>query len=724
MEARQTSTITIYQNVELDDTYSDLVDFPSDQAFQQWLDTHAHIQMNNSAYQRLDKPIKWDQTLASFNDTINFNYVKIENTDDVNHLYKVYYGFITNFEYINDGLTYIYFSIDDWNTYRWQVSLNKAFIERGFIKELTDDGKDFTTAFKGVMNNPEDIGGDGCNLMNDYGRIFFNYDFGANRWTDDQTVRYIVFTCQPKNPQTDGGSFLASYSQYDYYVLPYCGVDDIVYNVNVNGQNVNPSGGQQVNTVFQKLASDSDLVGTSSLVVDCKVFDYIGLNFDINQKAHTLTLKTKNNALQIKSDKNMMRMQMINNDVFQPQESFIANFSNGGWDTNNTPVQNLVNLYRKVYGNICYGSDVPFKIMAQPFSRFIITNGKGGHINGDWLNFSNDVYGSVNGIKVQRYGGISDGGLETVTLKKYNRYGSHTITDGIAFYNNANFVDDSARDVPFIVSSYVEFMNANKNRLANVRANALMNEQLQKEGNAVTLGNTERSMAASRDALAYGNARKMGMAGFDATMGTIGGLAKGLASGGLLGGVMGAVGGAISGGINMYKTGYNNETAANTLAIQQAAQGQNARVNYAFQNKAATVHYQQAIRSQNAMLADMANMSPQQAHQGSNYLYDSQLKNNVLTIQWYCCQNATMSNVITYFLMFGYQINEYDDIAHYMHVKSNFNYVKVSRAKVTGAVNQSVIDTYNKFLENGVTFWNSNHIDKFINRDISDNHFN
>ena len=722
MDSRQTSTITLYRGVELDDTYSDLVDFNSDEEFQNWLNTHASLVMSKSSYQRLDKPIKWDQNLGSFNETINFNYVKIENTDDVNHLDKVYYGFITNFEYVNDGLTNIYFSIDDWNTYRWQVNLNSAFIERAFVKELNDNGTDFNPIFKQVMNMPEDIGGDGCSLLEDYGRCNFNWDAGTNQWMDDQLVKYIVFTCQPKNPQNDGGSYLTMYSQYDYYVLPFDAVNGVVYNVNINGANVCPTGGQQISDVFKKLASDPDLVGTSSLVVDCKAFDYIGLNFTINSKTHTLTLN--DNHIAASADKNMVRMDRIGNDAFTSQETFISGLSLGNWSTNNTVVQNLVNVYRKLYAPMCHNSDVPFKILAQPFSKFVIANGKGGEITGDWLRFDQNVYGAVNGIKIGRVGGISEGGLQTVFLKGYNRYGKYSVYDGMSYFNNAVFVDDSARDLPFIVSSYVEFMNANKNRLANVRANALMNEQLQKQGNAITLGNTERSMGASREALAYGNSRRMGMAGIDATLGTVGGLAKGLASGGLVGGVMGAVGGAISGGINMYKTGYNNATAANTLAIQQAAQNQNARINYAFQNKAATLHYQMAIRSQNAMLADMANTSPQQAHQGSNYLYDSQLKNNTLNFQLFTCQNSTMQNVINYFLMFGYQVNTYAPIANFLNVKNKFNYVKVSKAQVTGEVNQAVLDTFDKVLENGVTIWKASAINQFINRDISGNNFN
>src|SRR5699024_7286378 len=141
-----------------------------------------------------------------------------------------------------------------------------------------------------------------------------------------------------------------------------------------------------------------------------------------------------------------------------------------------------------------------------------------------------------------------------------------------------------------------------------------------KEGNALSVANQERSMATARNVQNYQQGRNMGMAKMNAGLGVLGGALNGLKSGGLIGGVLGGVGGAIQGGLDIYKQSYANATASHSLAMQQATQAENMRANYAFQNKVATNNYEQTIRSQNAMLADVKNHNDMIAHQGSAYL--------------------------------------------------------------------------------------------------------
>lgn len=82
-----------------------------------------------------------------------------------------------------------------------------------------------------------------------------------------------------------------------------------------------------------------------------------------------------------------------------------------------------------------------------------------------------------------------------------------------------------------------------------------------------------------------------------------------------------------------------------------------------------------------------------------------------------------MNNVALYFKLFGYTVNLYDDITNYLNVKSNFNYIKTSNANVFGSVPDPALKTIDDMLDNGVTMWQPNALDKFKNRDYTGNNF-
>lgn len=730
MSKRQLSTITLYSSVPFDDTYKHVVDWHNQNELDNFLNGYPHI-TEQTSYQNLNKPVRWDtmktyelhsprghapQLTATLNELTSFNYIKIHDVDH-NGNWRDYYAFITNLEYFNDGCTFIYFSIDIWNTYKFDINWDAchAMVQRGFVNEINKAGTDFSNTFKKVMNMPDEVGGDGCGFLRESDQLAFHPKIGdKNVWYYDKTVKFILFTAQPKDAATEAGTYLGLYSQYLYYFIAYNPQNMHLYNIQVNGKNISSHNDTTVKQAYQALSKVKEFAGSDSLVVDSEIYNYLGIPFEMND--NTLNFTDKNLTL---TEKSTYLIQLDSTGVvFAPETGHIVYSNNNKLNTGGNLFQRLVNFYRNTYGLLC-----PLKIMGEPFSKLFFTDGKGTNLSLDLLKFTTLA---TDGITVKRFGSISENGQETYSVNHYNR-SSTADQNQYVTYENALAIDNAARDVPIVLDNYTMYLNSNRNQLANVRANAKMNERLAKQGNLISLQNTNRSLATSQDVNAYENGRRMGMAKFDAATGVIGGAASGLMHGGLVGGLLGGVGGAIRGGINMYKTGYSNETSATALAMNNATQAQNARANYAFQNAVATNNYEQTIRSQNAVLADVRNHNDQIAHQGSNYLVAFQEGNTTMHYQLFTCQNAIMQNAILYFNLFGYEVNQYGLIHPWLYVKSTFNYVRTSNSTITGSIPKTASKTLETMFDNGVTVWKSDNVslNRFSIRDQkTDNFFN
>lgn len=729
MTQRQLATITLYREVPFDETYKHVVNWKNQDELDKFLNRYPHI-TEQTSYQNLNKPIRWDTLktytctsaesenphfVATLNELMTFNYVKIHDVD-ANGDARDYYAFITNLEYYNDGCTFIYFSIDQWNSYEFYVNWERshAMVQRGFVEEMRRDNQDFSSMFKKVMNNPDEIGGDGCEYLRESDVVAFHPKTGSNNtaWYDDRTVKFVLFTTQPKDAATEPGSYLGLYTQYLYYFLAYNPTNMKLYNIQVNGRTISAHHDKTISEAYQELSKAKEFAGSDSLVVDSEIYNYLGIPFTVDDT----TINFTNNSLVLNEQSTYLVRLHSNGPVFEPETGH-AIFSEHNKLKGSNFFNRLVTFYQSQYGRM-----VPLKLMGAPFSKLYFTDGKGTNLTLDLLKFTNLA---TDGITLKRYGSISENGHETYTVNHYNRSTTADQSNYVS-YENALAIDNAARDVPIILDNYTMYLNANRNQLANIRANAKMNERLAKQGNLISLQNTNRSLATAQNVNAYQNGRRMGMAKFDAATGIVQGAAGGLMSGGLLGGVLGGVGGAIKGGINLYKTGYANETSANALAMQTATQAQNARANYAYQNAVATNNYEQTIRSQNAMLADTRNHNDQIAHQGSNYLVSYQNGNLSLHYQLFTCQNSVMQNAMLYFKLFGYEVNQFGPIEPWFHVKFTFNYVRTSNCFLAGDLPAPTASTLEAMLDNGVTLWSSDEqsLDRFTRRDQeSDNLF-
>lgn len=218
-----------------------------------------------------------------------------------------------------------------------------------------------------------------------------------------------------------------------------------------------------------------------------------------------------------------------------------------------------------------------------------------------------------------------------------------------------------------------------------------------------------------------------GIAGVGAGVG--GGL-KGL----VLGGAVGAGTGFLSGKMNERLTDRSIENNEQQLALAQANARSNQSINnqltksnalenYAYANQIATNNYEAPIRSQNAMLADVANHNDVVAHQGTGALFDTQNQNTQLSWQMFSCHKSVLMNVCLFFNLFGYTVNRFEPIKNYLFVKDTFNYVQTANANVLGNLNRTILNQFNAIFNNGVTVWNEYKMADFETKTITNNDF-
>lgn len=718
--SRKLATIDLFMDTAFDDTYKHVVNWNDQQELDNYLNGLPGKLTITGSYQNINKPIRWDSKIASYNELVNYTYLRITNTD-TNDKVKNYYGFITNIEYVNDGTIYIYYSIDMFNTYKWNIDYKSAMIERGFCKEYLDDFSDWSDEFRDVRNNEEPIGGDGAEHLIVSDLCNFTKVKDSDNYIVDGIIKFILITAQPQDVATDPGSFLALFSQYKYYLMAFNTESQEMLSIfDKDGKQLLNYGdnGKDVYEVYQELSKDKNFAGSSSLVVDSEILDYVGFDFEAVTTGHKVTGVQFKKDFKYTAKANYLIVDNANKKRFSTQDGYFQPLS----DKTGSLYKRLHELIQERYGQKLQTNRVPFKILANPYTKLTFSDGKGNMILLDLFKFNHlkDEY-----VAVYRWGGITENTKVAYSFGSYNR--AKTNDQGnLITYENSLMIDDSPKDMPIILDNYTMYLNSNKNQLANSRANAKMSLQLAKEGNQNNLDNMNRSINASNRSWAIQkNAQTDNFYEGQAI-----GIGKNLFNSGaqiLSGNIASGLTGAVFGGIDSahQMASYNRSLTAEkaSRAVEQGAQKENARVNYAFNNKVASNNYEQFIRSQNAMLADVKNHNDVIAHQGTNAQWDQQNKNNALHGQIFFSQDSVMLNAGLYFLLFGYTIKRYAKITDYTNRKNVFNYLQTSNANVAGAVAQPVLNTFNAMFDSGVTLWNSTKLNKFRSRDYSYNEF-
>lgn len=733
---RKFSNIKLYKAQSLDNTYKHVIDWQTGRDLDNWLNNHPHIEMAKSAYQNISKTIRWDSKILSFNELQNYNYLRIENHDEFSDSVMVYYAFVTDYLYVNDGVTQISFSLDVWNTYKWNVGFGKAMIERGFVKEFKDDKSDWTDLYNRVRHNSEPIGGDGCTKLRTDGEVMFNHiaesaDGEDGTYADTNRVRFLVFTTEPKDVKSDKGTFIGDYSQYNYHIVPYnIHTGKTIRILKPDGTAVYDNE-EPIEDCFNAICDDESFAGSASLVIDAEVYDYIGFDYDclIDGNNNVVSIRLKKNGKFAKgANGHTLRVKEFNS--FKPQNGYVRKMNTGDYKLEGDNLYKAFSNWLKqildydsVYKDLI-GVDIPYKILANPWTSLYFTDGRGTKGQFD-INMMNHLKDKTFALK--RFGGIQTNGKQAYALLHYNRSNIGDNTSQITGYENGLMIDQSQRDVPVILDNYAMFMNSNRNQLQANAKNAEMARDLQYMGAETAKGNALRSANAqayiakndvkARAGILSNNLTYQDQnSGYNGMAKTVGGIAQGFANGGPKGALVGGALGVGSGAFDYMMTQRNIDLQQDNFAISRDTtvknrniltnlQKDNALDNYAYQNQIGTNNYEMTMNSQQAMLADVANHNDVSAHQGTGALWDQQNECNALHAQLFTCQTSVLYSVCQYFLLFGYSIQRYEPIDNYLFIKNEFNYVKASNVNCQGEAPTPVLNSFEAIFQNGVTLW-------------------
>lgn len=119
------STIELFKNLKLDNSYANTMWFTSYAWQNTFFSNHRYTQLNNYSYQRKDiGVIRVEGSVASLYDV---NYMRFKNTSFED---KWFYAFVTRVEYVNNVTVNMYYTIDVIQSYMFDWTLQQCLIER------------------------------------------------------------------------------------------------------------------------------------------------------------------------------------------------------------------------------------------------------------------------------------------------------------------------------------------------------------------------------------------------------------------------------------------------------------------------------------------------------------------------------------------------------------------------------------------------------------------
>lgn len=146
-------------NVPWDNAYRDVVRFKDVAAQQAYFDglTRDIVKITRATYCRWGAPVMVNVPLNRIN---RYNYLRVTNDYAFMDAVKTYYYFIQSCEYVAPNTTRIYVMLDVWQTFQFDVTFGRCYVERGHIgianEHATDkQGRDSLDIVEGLDTGSE-----------------------------------------------------------------------------------------------------------------------------------------------------------------------------------------------------------------------------------------------------------------------------------------------------------------------------------------------------------------------------------------------------------------------------------------------------------------------------------------------------------------------------------------------------------------------------------------
>jgi hypothetical protein len=224
------TNIALYSGIPFNSDYKHTRWFDSLSDQLNWFASQTHVAtLAQYNFQRAEGKGAYIRMNMSVDQLWNVNYMSFQNADYA----KVFYGFVTEIEYVQKGTTNVYFEIDVLQTWRWEMDFKPSFVAREHCPLWNSDGSP-------VVNTvPEDL-----NYGSEYETVYINNIQPNNGWkwlvivakstihAQDATVGIgVTFPAKSIIPTTIGTP-----QPLSVYLIPF-NTNDTVPVVNLSQQN-------------------------------------------------------------------------------------------------------------------------------------------------------------------------------------------------------------------------------------------------------------------------------------------------------------------------------------------------------------------------------------------------------------------------------------------------------------------------------------------------------
>ena len=189
-------------NVPWDSSYRDIVRFEDDSKRQAWFNAQPHITVERGTMSRFGQPVRLE---IPFNQASQWNYLVAYNDYPAIDTPRRWYYFIQNVRYINANVTEFVIMLDVWQSFCYDVTFGRCYVERGHVGIANGNVNDATV--RDYLTLPEglDTGAEMTTGSHVWRQL---YDVTTGN-ADDRTiaqVNFSVLVVSTVNLTRDGGN--------------------------------------------------------------------------------------------------------------------------------------------------------------------------------------------------------------------------------------------------------------------------------------------------------------------------------------------------------------------------------------------------------------------------------------------------------------------------------------------------------------------------------------
>ena len=377
--------------------------------------TTVHNMGGQNSFQRIEGR-HFVKVNKSIDDLWGTNYLTFLNRN------KRFYAFVTTMEYINDGLTHVYFEIDVLQTWLFEMNFKPSYVVREHRKLWNNDGTP-------VINTIDE----GLN----YG---LEYDVVESIQVTPHPFKWLVIAS--KQPIATGDEYKASTvgipQPLTYYVVPFFD-DDTTPNLVLEKNNL----GYTILEPSKVLKALYEIETAVNNIVSIYVTDFIGVNVWYDSDSKTITIPDTNqfvfDVVSLKSDiGSIMEVQKITTFSALSKE-----VSTNKYKLNNVDVSNVKES----------------KLLMYPYTVLVLDDFKGNR-----QEFKLEYIESKQ-LLLRWKGSVGISNFNTIAPSNYNKEQNSNLS--LQTSNEDALISDQPNDVPILADMLSAYLQGEKNSIKN-----------------------------------------------------------------------------------------------------------------------------------------------------------------------------------------------------------------------------------------------------------------